>query len=208
MTYIQIGPMHTGDERWLDAGADAFAVHIWAASWCDQQLNNGRIPKVMAQRVALPVPLDRVSAAIQALLDAGFWEEIDGAYQIVDYFSHALPADEIRETQERWKHDKRRQRMHANGNHSACNPAKCHGAMSTKDSTTESTVESTTESSPYTQPNPTEGRGFGRGSEPRAATPPAQREPHQWQDDSSGISCATCGLPNAHGCHNLEAVAS
>ena len=196
MTYIQIGPMHTGDERWIEAGADAFLVHIWAASWCDQQLTNGRISKVMAQRVALPVPLDRVTAAIEALLVAGFWEEVDGAYQIVDYFSHALPADEIRETQERWKRDKKRQRLHAIGNHSACNPDKCQGAMSTKDSSKDSTVESTAESSPYTKPNqtqpdPTEGRGFGWGGSAHAATPSARREldPEGQEEPAQGTVC-------------------
>lgn len=224
MTYIQIGSMHTGDARWLDAGPDAFTLHVWAASWCDQQLTNGRIPKVMAQRVALPVPPERVAAAIKALLDAGFWEEVDGAYQLVDYFSWALSAEEIRETQDRWKRDKQRQRMHANGNHSACDSAKCRGAMSTKDSSKDSSKESAWESSPYTQPNstqpnPTEGRGFGGGGSTDAATPPARRQSpeeddgdapgvawqtqrHPWGDDGSGISCDMCSLPEMNHIHD------
>jgi hypothetical protein len=56
MTYITVGQSHTDDERWIEAGADAFAVHIAALVYCDRQLTDGRISTAMAQRVSLAVP--------------------------------------------------------------------------------------------------------------------------------------------------------
>ena len=66
MTYIKIEQAHTDDARWLEAGADAFAVHVAALVYCDRQLLDGCISRAMALRVSLAVPPDRAAAAIDA----------------------------------------------------------------------------------------------------------------------------------------------
>ena len=149
MTHIRFERNHSGDERWIEAGADAFAVHMWALDRCDQRETDGLISRVMATRIALPVSPDRAGDAIDALVRLGFWEEAstDGEYRILEYESYALSADEIRQTRERWSRDRRRRRKHSNGVHTECDPKVCKAAaqspeMSAPDTTGDTGAES------------------------------------------------------------------
>lgn len=146
MTYIKLPHTDLDDERWIDAGSDAFALHCAAMVWCDRRLEDGRIPKSMAARCSLAVPPERVADAIAALVAHGFWTEDGDAYRVVDYFEHAFPAEQVKRTRERWKRDKDRRRQHAAGDHELCvDPKHCdyRRAHPLPDSTPSSTVEST-----------------------------------------------------------------
>jgi hypothetical protein len=143
MTYIRVEQSHTDDERWIEAGADAFALHIAALVYCDRQLNDGRISLAMALRVSLAVPTDRAKAAIDALVEHGFWVQEGDAYKIVDFSSHAFPAEQIQRTRDRWANDKRRRQQHDIGDHELCKDPKFCPAIregSTVDSAMDSTV--------------------------------------------------------------------
>jgi hypothetical protein len=173
MTHVKIEAQHTGDERWIEAGPDAFAVHVWALIHCDQQMSDGRISKTMAERVALLVPLDRVRPAIEALVAVGFWETTDAGYLVRQYDSYALSKREIEQTKGRWADDRKRRRWHANGVHALCVPDKCRGAMSTPDSAPDSGGVSAPQY--QTRPDPTEGRGSGAGADTSGACAPTVR---------------------------------
>lgn len=159
MSYIKFTPAHLGDSRWLEVSADAFAVHVWALDYSNKMLLDGRIAKTMAARLALPVPAERTTDAIQSLLDAGFWLEVGGKYVIDEYETHALSAAEITATRQRWADDQRRRRKHGNGVHDECNAAKCPYLMSHADTRADSTAESRTK----TRPNKTD-QTFRSGS--------------------------------------------
>jgi hypothetical protein len=203
MTYIRVEQAHTDDERWIEAGADAFALHIAALVYCDRLLTDGRISAVMALRVSLAVPTDRAKAAVDVLVNLGFWIKCGEGYRIENYDSYAFPAEQIKRTRERWTNDKRRKSQHDIGDHGLCKDPKFCPAIR-EGSTVESGVDSATESSVdahaytkpnRTKPNPTEGRGFGVGSA-HAATPSARRshDPQgknedgglTWTDESMG----------------------
>lgn len=129
MTHIKFTARHAGDERWVEAGANAFATHMWALAHCDEQESDGEISRAMAERLALPVPPAQAADAIDTLLRLGFWEDIgDGRCQILDYDTHALPAAELKQTRDRWATDRRRRRKHNNGVHDECDPDRCHAA--------------------------------------------------------------------------------
>lgn len=207
MTHIKITGRHTGDERWIEAGSDAFAVHVWALEYCDQQESDGSLSRSMAERLALPVPADRSRAAVDKLIELDLWStDANGRCQINDYGSYALLADEIQQTRGRWAQDKRRSRKHNNGVHDECEPRRCPAArqMSTLDTSEDATTDSVAESSrspnhvsrsipdptrpDSTRPDPTFGEGSGRG---RREGNPGQPQPAS----SADATHASQGLP-------------
>lgn len=212
MTYIKMPHVDADDERWIDAGSDAFAMHFAAMVWCDRRLTDGRITRAMAQRVSLAVPPDRSAAAIQALLAHGFWrEETGGELSIVDFLEHAFPAEQVRRTRQRWKDDKDRRRQHGIGDHSLCkDPKFCPaiGQSSTASSTVESAHDATSGRSHLDQTRPDSTRpdrrsGNGRG-ETGGDSPAAQAHrvpPHDWDDAGDGLTCQHCPLPRENGAH-------
>lgn len=155
MSSIQLENTYTEDERWLEAGASAFALHIAACCYSDRLNKDGRIPKAMAYRVALAVQPEAIPAAVAALLDTGFWEEDGADYVLVGYLEDkiGLSAEEKDANRARWAKDKARQRRHSMGNHDLCTPRMCPMAkqMSTKDTASDSTRESTRVSSTTTR---------------------------------------------------------
>ncbi|WP_299442643.1 hypothetical protein [uncultured Phycicoccus sp.] len=190
MTYIKLPHTDLDDERWIDAGSDAFAVHCAAMVWCDRRLTDGRISRSMALRCALAVPLERVAEAVATLTEHGFWVEDGDGYVIVDYLEHAFPANQVKRTRERWARDKARRRQHSIGDHELCvDPKFCEvrKAELTADSTPDSTVESPGGGSRLDQTRPDSTRpdrrsGSGRGAEgdSAGATSPRRGEtcPH------------------------------
>ena len=157
MTYIKLEQSHTDDERWIEAGPDAFAVHIAAIVYCDRQLLDGRISAPMASRVSLAVPPDRALAAIGALVAHGFWVQTDAGYQIQNFHEHAFTADQVKRTRQRWATDKERRRQHNVGDHSLCKDPKFCAAIRVE-STVESGVDSTTGGSHLDQTRPDQTR--------------------------------------------------
>ncbi|EGD44659.1 mucin-5AC [Nocardioidaceae bacterium Broad-1] len=213
MSYIKYDARMLGDERWVDAGADAFALHTWALSYCNEQGTDGRISARMAKRVALPLDPEHFRAAVDALLELGFWET-DGqhGFVLVDYLAHGLAAQEQLQTREKWAADKRRQRLHRSGNHSLCTDRSCPAAraLSTGGQVDTSTDDKWTTRPDQTRPDPTLREGRSRGAEQAAqgsARPPAAGggggEPppvltsHAYSDDC-------CGLPPSHPRHQIE----
>lgn len=203
MTYIKIEQSHTDDSRWLEAGPDAFALHVAALVYCDRQLLDGRITRAMALRVSLAVPPDRAADAVDALVAHGFWLEVATGYLIKDYEDHAFPADQIKRTRERWSQDKKRRRQHGLGDHSLCKDPKFCPAIR-GDSTSGSTVDSTPGGShPYqTRPDQTGGLGMGRGAAAGSAgAPPHPLEPHPLDVSGFEDECDACPLPPDHPVH-------
>lgn len=127
MSSVQFVNTYAEDERWIEAGADAFALHFAACCYADRHNKDGLIPKIMVDRIALAVHPDKVQDALKALLDTGFWRPAGNAYRIVNYLEDkiGLAAEEKLETRARWAADKRWRRKHQAGNHSDCPPDKC-----------------------------------------------------------------------------------
>jgi hypothetical protein len=207
VTYIRLPHTHLDDERWLAAGADAFAVHCAALVWCDRRLTDGRFPRAMASRVALAVPPERADAAAAVLVEHGFWSEDGDVYVIAGYYDHAFPAEQVKRTRERWSRDKSRRRQHAIGDHDLCvDPKHCdyRKAHPLPDSTPSSTVESPSGGSHLDQTQPDSTRpdvesGSRRGLDdaaPADAGRVAEEAParHPFSDDGSGKSCDLCGF--------------
>lgn len=127
---VQFENTYAEDLRWIEAGADAFALHFAACCYADRHNTDGKVPKVMVPRVALAVQPDAVEAAVAALLKVGFWTSSGNSYQVVRYVEDkiGLAAEEKIMNRERWAEDKRWRRRHNAGNHSICPPEKCREA--------------------------------------------------------------------------------
>lgn len=216
-TYAKFEQKHTDDERWIAAGADAFAVHVAAIVYCDRQLTDGRISDAMARRVSLAVPPERAPQAVAALVEQGFWHATDDdGYLIERFHEHAFPAEQVKRTQARWKADKDRRRQHSLGDHSLCKDPKFCPAIRDSSSTVESTVDGTVDSTridqtrqDQDQTRPEEGEGWSGngkgtggsdssdGSAPLAASSPPPPEP--WVPEvpgpPPGVVPAVNGIP-------------
>ena len=206
-SYIKIESQHLGDPRWLEAGPDAFTLHIWALVHCNQQLTDGRISKTAAERIALPVPIEDTKPAIEALLKAGLWSDDGEQYVIEDYFSHALEAVEIRATRKRWADDKRWRRKHQVGNHSECPPSKCRMSQSDIGGSLNGTSAM---SRPLDQTRPDQthkgsGSGSGAGTDSAGApSAPPRRSGFQCiHARPSGLSWTKDGRLQCEACHRL-----
>jgi hypothetical protein len=205
VTYIKMEQAHTDDARWIDAGPDAFALHVAALVYCDRQLLDGLISRAMALRVSLAVPAERAPAAVDSLVEHAFWTEIATGYLINGYDAHAFPAEQIQRTRDRWNEDKKRRRQHDHGDHSLCKDARyCPSIRSTVESTQDSTGSG---SHLYqTQPDQTQPEGLGVGmgvgaAADSAGAPPARRK-HEFVPDPE-----CCPLPPENPVHIAEAVA-
>lgn len=180
MTSIQLDNNYPEDERWLEAGAVAFALHVAACCYSDRMDKDGLVPKSIVGRVAIMVPPSQVESAVESLVESGFWSSAGRNYRINNYLEDkiGLSAEEKISTRNKWAENKRLRRQHLNGNHEACNPKACKQAgVSTVDSTVDSAMESTSMStgSPgrstlpdktLPDPTPVGGRGEGRGRRP------------------------------------------
>lgn len=175
-TYAKIEQKHTDDERWLAAGADAFAVHVAAVVYCDRLLTDGHITHGMALRVSLAVPPDRAPAAIAALVEHGFWRTTTKGYRIEKFHEHAFPAEQVQRTRDRWQADKNRRRQHKLGDHSLCKDPTFCPAIREESSTVESSVDDTVESTRIdkdqtkTRPDRRDGSGNGMGEDGSASS--------------------------------------
>jgi len=172
MTYAKFEQKHTDDERWIKAGADAFALHVAAVVYCDRLLTDGHISNGMALRVCLAVPPDRAPRAIAALVEHGFWRTTAKGYRVENFHEHAFPAEQVKRTQARWRTDKDRRRQHSLGDHSLCKDPRFCPAIRDESSTVESSVDGTVDSTrsrpdqtrpDQTRPEGGSGNGKGRG---------------------------------------------
>lgn len=202
--YIKFTSVHLGDSRWLEVGSDAFAVHAWALDYSNKMLRDGKIAKAMALRVALPVPPERTQSAIDALVDAELWHDLGDKYLIAEYDSHALLAEEIQATRDRWAKDKQRQRKHRNGVHDECDPEKCAAAKNVRGGLSGGVSPGVQQRvSPLDQIRPDQTYGSGSGiADPDPADADRDSEgypPHRWVaaiDDPE--HCAHCGHTREH----------
>lgn len=223
VTHIKITAQHTGDERWIEAGSNAWAIHCWALTYCDQQMTDGVISRGMAERVALPVAPESAPAAVDKLLELGLWKKKHkDELLIADYETYALLAEEKRATQAKWAKDARIRRKHKNGVHDECHPDKCPVAkrMSPAESTPDSRRSPARVQAPIpdtTRPDPTvrEGRVTGRRGTTSAADAPDDdaaaaggKAPHEFAPRlAARYECSVCGLARraiVHQAHLFE----
>lgn len=187
---VQFENTYPEDERWLEAGADAFALHFAACCYADRKNTDGLIPKVMVPRIVSPVAPEAVDAAVAALLAAGFWRSAGKSYQVVNYLEDkiGLPADEKLSNRERWAADKRWRRRHNAGNHADCPPDKCRKSGKVSQSDNGETLDGLLEDS-------------SRTTRPDSTRPDSTRPDH-------GVGGATKSGPRSNGPASAGATAS
>jgi hypothetical protein len=128
VTYFAVGDdfhRHEKIERLASRGPSTFsaAVTIWAlaGSWCGDHGTGGLVPErsrweLGTRRAPLvldPLTTDQIRAAVEALVEVGLWERVEGGYQVHDWddqnFSAEQEAEKKRQATERQR--KRRARL-------------------------------------------------------------------------------------------------
>ncbi|MEZ0580393.1 hypothetical protein [Nocardioides sp. MH1] len=192
MSYVKLEHRHLGDDRWLDLSPAAFTVHVWALDHCNEQATDGAIPKTRAVRLVCPVDPAEIPPAWAELIASELWAEEGDEYVCPDFTAHGIAAAEQNATRSKWAEDKRRQRLHAVGNHHLCTD-RCKAKAAEVDSSPV-VHQWTSGRSDQTRPdqNP-KGSGSGR----TAAEQRLGRPAHVWADDC-------CHLPASHPIHHAD----
>jgi hypothetical protein len=209
MTWTRLSDDHFDREEIFTLSRSAVLLNIEATVWCNRLGNDGHVPASMLARLTTSTdPLSDVAELV-----AGHVGEVDGNGWQVDWSDQETAAKitarhEINALkQEAYR---ARKEAHAHGDHSKCDARFCPSLQVVTSPVTGNETSYVTGPLPDpalpcpARPEGT-GAGAGAGRESHAATPSAQREPHQWQDDNSGFSCATCGLPPTNARHKASA---
>jgi hypothetical protein len=99
----------------LAAGNEATGLFCRALSYCGKQLTDGFVPASVASFLGR-------EKAVEALVDAGLWERVDGGFNVHDYLDYNRPradvlADRAKSTerQRRWRESRRSSRRDNTG---------------------------------------------------------------------------------------------
>jgi hypothetical protein len=92
MTWTKLSDSFTDELDDANLSPEAAILHVAALCYCNRLLTDGRIRKKQAQRL---YSLDDPAAAIQALIDAGYWTETETDYEIVNFHQDQRPAETV-----------------------------------------------------------------------------------------------------------------
>jgi hypothetical protein len=204
MTWTKLGDDSTDSPRVLRVSRSARLLNIEGLVWCNRHLTNGALP---------PGALGRITDSsdpqgdADELVDAGIWSKTEVGWQID--WTDQEKAEDIAKRRQEWQDRTDRKRRHDKRDHSKCDPQRCWYLREhpdeavTRDIPRDVTPDVTRESPlPTPAPVPLPSRreeGEGRGHETGAAQ--AHAGSCQWEDDSSGTTCAHCGLPKTNRIH-------
>lgn len=97
----------------IQAGNRAIGVWVRAGAWAAGNLTDGFVP------ASLMPALGADLADIEALVDAGFWREVDGGWQFHDWDDFQPTSGAVRAKREADRERKRRQRRNSQGQFAA-----------------------------------------------------------------------------------------
>jgi hypothetical protein len=100
MAWVKIDdqlPNHVKVAYLEDMVLPALGLNMLALCWCNSQLTDGFIPEAQVRRLAGNA---RWLPLAEVLVKAGFWEEVDGGYQIHDYLDYQPSKEDVLATKE------------------------------------------------------------------------------------------------------------
>lgn len=100
-----------------DLGADVVVLHLSALAYSAQHTTNGHVPRRALRRL---YPVADPDAAVAALVDADWWQPVDGGHQIASWADHILSEDEVHRIREQNRVRSERHRRHERGDHTMC----------------------------------------------------------------------------------------
>lgn len=94
MTWVKLDDSFADDPRWDTVGSHGMRLHLAALGFCSRNLTDGRIQHARALLLAaVPTPAKHV----QALVQAGFWTQVEGGYEVVGYLLDQPSRAEVEE---------------------------------------------------------------------------------------------------------------
>lgn len=188
-------------EEWIEAGPAAHSLYVMCCDYADRKETDGIVPRSILPRLALTSNPDSVVESTETLIRLGFLKPAKrgNSVQIAEFLEQNIgfSAENKAELRSKWRENKSRQKLHADGVHTKCNPRFCPEArrLSTSGSTGGSSggvqggsAGGSMHGSPgTTQPNPTQPDRVGEGM--------------GWEDrqDNGGRSPDSAGAPSGSG---------
>jgi len=109
MRYVQLPSGYYLEDPIVAAGEAAEILHVRATAYCGQAETQGFVRDGMVARLA-PT---RARARVQALVDAGLWERVDGGYVLLDWDQDGLDALAARRRADKERQRRKRHRDRA-----------------------------------------------------------------------------------------------
>jgi len=132
MTWTKLSDSFTDELDDANLSPEAAILHVAALCYSMRLLTDGRLRKKQAQRL---YTLTDPEQAIQDLIDAGYWTETDGGYEIVNFLEDQRSAEAVRreqvlkkERQARWLDKKRNPETNGHRSRDASQDASRDGA--------------------------------------------------------------------------------
>lgn len=211
MTWTRLGDGFNDRPDLNECSRSARLLHVEALVWCNKHLTDGRIPFDVLGRAS---DSEDIGADLKELADAGIWTASeDGKAWLLDW-SDQEPSEDVKARQRRQadkqKRYRRRKELHADGDHSECDPRYCKKAV-TGNATSNATSNTTSNETGLVTPSrPVPSRPLGRdrdrGAGPdlprgRSALPPDRDEDCIHRPD--GLTWAALGHLKCETCHRF-----
>lgn len=186
-----------GDDGTEDRSAEAIVLHLSALADCARHLRDGRVPVRVLRRLW---PVSNLSEVVRELADAGWWAEAADGWEIVDWQTFILPADEVEKKREDNRVRTERWRRHQAGDHSMCERCqfvKNAARNASRDAAHDATVTSL-RSDPIRPGGSERGEAAPGGS---AGAPPARPAGAELPLPAHAPTGDCCALPDIHPVH-------
>lgn len=194
MTWTRISDTFPDQPNVLGLSDAAFRAHIEALVWSNRHLTDGRIPAGALRRIASAVDTD---AVVAELLEASLWQVEGDTYELDWVDQESRENVEARRTE--WARRAARQRLHNKGDHSTCDPKRCHSLLKqgvTRDSPSEPRRDPRGDSGGESTPSRSRSRPLGRErGEAAGAAPSARATGTRRREDTSPRAGFTVNMP-------------
>lgn len=173
MTWVKLSDTALDEPFLLDLPRGVVLMHLEALSYSNRYGTDGVIHRAALRKITTePDP----EAAAEALCDAKLWAPIQEGWQLAWLLNDQPTAEEIESWKQRQAERQARHRRHVNGDHSTCDPKRCHVLIAvTRDKTRDKTSDKRPSRPDPTRPDPKRG-GEEDGRRAAKEPPPPSRE--------------------------------
>jgi len=121
MTWTRLSDDFYDNDTINDLSHEALRLHVYALTWCNKQLTDGRLTRSRARRLLPEIDTDQV---VSELVDSGLWSTAHSPDDFLIDWSGQETAEQVKRRQKRNAESQAAYRdrgdRHAAGDHSAC----------------------------------------------------------------------------------------
>jgi hypothetical protein len=126
VSYVRISDDFADHPKVRKLNTTAFAVHVWVLCHCGRHLTDGFVALEALAGCPWVSKRSALTRAIERLVGAGLWEQVDGGFRIHDYLTYNPDRPSVlekrrlaAERQARWRENKEKQKQRSDASRNA-----------------------------------------------------------------------------------------